>query len=349
MRTVADNMGLYRTGYVTADMRENGNSVRSPRRRSRMLHVANGTSVTDTLALTDLPGGRSIWADPLYEGPVPAGLTDEELVDVRTRFLLGADGVQEDAWNDLRRWRRVIDDHESYDELVLWFEHDLFDQLNLTQLFSYLRLRPQVGRTVSLICINSFPGHPDFHGLGELKAEELASLFDTRHSVTDAEYAVAERAWQAFRAPTPEALDEFRRSDSSALPYLAPALGRFLEDYPSTRDGLSRTERNLLRLAEEGLPLARAFPRMHKGEEAYYIGDTSFISLIEELSRTSPPLVEVVDRSIALTPEGRELLDGRRDRVSYGLDRWMGGVHLKTGETLLWRWDEEKSQVTTDR
>jgi hypothetical protein len=316
---------------------------------SRMLHVANGTSVTDTLALTGIPGQLSIWADPLYDGPVPSGLSDEALVEVRTRFLLGENGPQDDDWNDLRRWRKVIDDHDSYDELVLWFEHDLFDQLNLIQLLSYLRLRPPVGRTVSLICINAFPGHPDFKGLGELPADELASLFDTRHSVTDAEYAIAERAWQAFREPTPEALDEFRRSDTAALPYLAPALERFLEDYPSTRDGLSRTERQLLRVAEEGLPLARAFPRMHKGEDAYYIADESFVALIEELSRMSPPLVEVAGRSLGLTAEGRELLAGRRDRVSYGLDRWMGGVHLKTGETPIWRWNAEKSQVTTDK
>ena len=316
---------------------------------SRMLHVANGTSVTDTLALTGISGQLSIWADPLYDGPVPGGLSDDELVEVRTRFLLGENGVRGDDWNDLRRWRRVIEDYDSYDELVLWFEHDLFDQLNLIQLLSYLRLRPPVGKTVSLICINAFPGHPDFKGLGELPADELASLFDARHTVTDAEYALAERAWQAFREPTPEALDEFLRSDTSALPYLARSLERFLEDYPSRRDGLSRTERNLLRLAEEGLPLARAFPRMHKGENAYYLSDESFMALIEELSGTSPPLVEVVDRSLALTAEGREILAGRRDRTSYGLDRWMGGVHLKTGETPMWRWDEEKFQVATDK
>ena len=314
---------------------------------SQILHVANGTSVTDTLALTGIPGMRSIWADPLHEGPVPGGLTDDELVDVRTRFLLGTDAPGEDRWNDLRRWREVIDDHASFDELVLWFEHDLFDQLNLIQLLSHLRLRPPFGRAVSLICINSFPGHPDFHGLGELPAEELASLFETRHPVMDAEYALAERAWQAFREPTPEALDEFRRSDTSALPYLARALERFLEDYPSTRDGLSRTERRLLSAAEEGLPIARAFPRMHHGEDAYYIGDESFMTLIEELSNTSPPLVEIADRSISLTAEGREVLAGRRDRVSYGLDRWMGGVRLKTGETPIWRWNGEK--VTTGK
>lgn len=313
-----------------------------------MLHVANGTSVTDTLALTGIPGARSIWADPLHDGPVPGGLTDDELVEVRTRYHLGDREPDEDRWNDLRRWREVIDDHGSYDELVLWFEHDLFDQLNLIQLLSYLRLPPPVGKTVSLICINSFPGHPDFHGLGELPAQELASLLETRHPVIDAEYALAERAWQAFREPTPEALDEFRRSDTSALPYLARALERFLEDYPSTRDGLSRTERRLLSVAEEGLPFARAFRRMHQGEDAYYIGDESFMALIEELSLMSPPLVEIDDRSIALTAEGREVLAGRRDRVAYGLDRWMGGVHLKTGETTIWRWDEEKGSVQSE-
>src|SRR5688572_29560213 len=233
MRTVAATMGLYTTGYVTAARPENGN-LALPLRSSRILHVANGTSVTDTLALTGIPGARSIWADPLHDGPVPAGLTDDELVEVRTRYHLGDREPEADRWNDLRRWREVIEDHGSYDELVLWFEHDLFDQLNLIQLLSYLRLRPPVGKIVSLICINSFPGHPDFHGLGELPAQELASLLETRHPVIDAEYALAERAWQAFREPTPEALDEFRRSDTSALPYLGRALDRFLEDYPST-------------------------------------------------------------------------------------------------------------------
>src|SRR5262245_9656761 len=203
---------------------------------TRMLHVANGTSVTDTLALTGIQGALSIWADPLHDGPVPAGLSDDELVEVRTRYLLGRDGAQEDSehWNDLLEWRRVMDNHQSYDELVLWFEHDLFDQLNLIQLFSYLRMRPPAGRIVSLICIDSFPGHHHFHGLGELTAPELASLFETRHPVSGNEYELAERAWQAFREPTPEGLDRIRRSESLAMPYLSRALERFLEEYPST-------------------------------------------------------------------------------------------------------------------
>ena len=78
----------------------------------------------------------------MYEGPVPGGLSDAELVEVRTRHLSGQYGqVDVDAVNDLRNWRVAIERHESYEELILWFEHDLFDQLNLVQLLTCIRER----------------------------------------------------------------------------------------------------------------------------------------------------------------------------------------------------------------
>ena len=59
---------------------------------------------------------------------------------------------------DLTQWRAAIDDHDTYDELVLWFEHDLFDQLNLIQLLSHLGMRPS--KPVTMVQIDSYPGHP---------------------------------------------------------------------------------------------------------------------------------------------------------------------------------------------
>ena len=178
-----------------------------------------------------------------------------------------------DPANDLRQWRATIERHESYDELILWFEHDLFDQLNLIQLLTWIRDYLPAAKPVSLICIGSFPGRPDFKGLGELTPDELASLLETRQPVSDPHYEVARRAWRAFREPTPEALDDLRQDDTSALPYLAPAITRFFQEYPWTTDGLSRTERRLLELANgDGIALWTAFPRMHDGEEVYFSG-----------------------------------------------------------------------------
>jgi hypothetical protein len=307
-----------------------------------------------------IPGRRSIWADPLYEGPVPGGLTDDELLDVRRRFLAGpAEASNVDPVNDLRRWREVIAAHESYDELVLWFEHDLFDQLNLIQVLCWIRNRVPASK-VSLICIGSLQGHPRFKGLGELSPEELAPLFETRRRVDAAEYDLAHRAWESFREKSPEALDALRQTDTSALPYLAPALERFLQEYPWTGDGLSRSERRLLRLAERGpIALKAAFPRMHDDENAYYITDGSLDDLATALAFTSPPLVTLARDSeaggsdllvgiVTLMDAGREVLAGRRDRVGCGLDRWLGGVHLQDDDAL-WRWDEDRRRIVRIR
>src|SRR5262249_43486806 len=152
----------------------------------------------------------------------------------RRQYLAGPGDLTWRAWtgpdltldpvNDMREWRAAIKRHEMYDELLLWFEHDLFDQLNLIQLLTWIHTHLPRTKPVSLICIGEFPGRPDFKGLGELTPDELASLVETRQRVDDRQYELATRAWQAFRAPTPEALDTLRQGETTALPYLAAAL-----------------------------------------------------------------------------------------------------------------------------
>ena len=83
------------------------------------------------------------------------------------RFIAsGLDVTPEAVAADLRHWRAVVDDHAAYDELVLWFEHDLFDQLNLIQLLSRVGRDRVVPKPVSLISIDSYPGHPQLQGPG---------------------------------------------------------------------------------------------------------------------------------------------------------------------------------------
>jgi hypothetical protein len=138
---------------------------------------------------------------------VPGDVSDEALVEVRARHLAdGTDHSYQDTLATLRRWRTLVDEHAAYDELVLWYEHDLFDQLNLIQLLHRIGQTVLGAKPVSLICIGAFPGRPKFKGLGELTPDELASLVETRRPVTATECALAERAWQAFRAPDPRPL-----------------------------------------------------------------------------------------------------------------------------------------------
>jgi hypothetical protein len=188
-----------------------------------------------------------------------------------------------------------------------------------------------------------------------LTPAELASLLPQRQQVTAAQYAVAELAWRAFRHDTPLPLDALLRTDTSALPFLGAALERFLQDYPWTSDGLSRTERRLLQLASAGpVEMTSLFPRMHEGETAYYVTDTSLADLVGRLSGMSPPLLtstpdgavaRVLQGAVIITEAGLRVLSGRDWTATTPVDRWYGGVHLEAGRDG-WRWDDAHGRIT---
>ena len=325
---------------------------------TRFHHVTNGTSTTTSIESAALPGSCSIWADPLHDGPVPADLSDRELMEMRAAHLADGEHTVATVMEELERWRAAIDDASTHDELVLWYEHDLFDQLNLIQVLDRLGSSGAPARRVSLVCIGSFPGRPDFRGLGELEPDDIASLFPKRQPIVEAQLSLAARAWSAFRSPDPRAIEALLLTDTEALSFLAPALGRHLEELPSTRYGLSRFELSILDLArDETVSIWDAFHRVSNGETAFYLADLSFWRLVESLAAPASEnaLLDVRLESsrggtlprgqLSLTETGRAVLAGYVDRVAaVGIDRWLGGVHLE-GRGPTWRLDDASRRV----
>ena len=319
-----------------------------------LLHVANGHATTGLIELSSVPGRAMVWCDPLYDGPVPGNVSDDELLRIRARFLAGSDEDVDDVTADLRYWRTAIE-QQDYDELVLWYEHDLFDQLNLIQILTHLG-RARIARPVTVVSIDAFPGHPDFKGIGELEPSDIPHLFEMRKPISEAQIALSERAWRAYRSDDPRQIETLLASDTSVLPFLSRALRRHLEEFPSDTNGLSRSEQRMLEQALDGpADLRRAFPRMHDGERGFYITDSMFIERAQALAESSPSLLTLhtdgdEPRSFpkgefALTDTGREVLAGEKDRLRVcGIDRWFGGVHLN-GRGPAWRWSRDREAL----
>lgn len=61
----------------------------------------------------------------------------------------------------------VLERYREHDEVVLWFEHDLFDQTLLIYLLQWLAARERGAVSINLVCIDSFPGVHPFKGLGQ--------------------------------------------------------------------------------------------------------------------------------------------------------------------------------------
>lgn len=267
------------------------------------LHVANGHCTTRLIEAAGLPGRTSIWADALHDGPVP-DLADEQLIRIRAEFIAdGLDLSADEVEADLKQWRAIVDDDDRYDELVLWFEHDLFDQLNLIQLLARIGRDRPIRKPASLVSIDRYPGHPDFKGLGQLTPADIAALYGTRRPVTPQQLALAAAAWDAFRSGQRARIDALLSGDTSALPFLAPALRRHLAEAPSDPGGLTRSERRLIeQLARGPLDIHEAFAGMHAGETAYYITDLCFWQMVTGLASRSPALIAI---DVGATAAGR--------------------------------------------
>jgi redox-sensitive transcriptional activator SoxR len=327
----------------------------APTSRPSLLHITNGESAGNTLRQTTLGGAVLPWQDVLHEGPVPA-LPRQELLRTRARFLADCGwGRQQALLSSFeRRDRQLLEALRDDRQVVLWFEHDLYDQL---QLLDVLALAHTEEAAPELIVIGSFSGKPSFAGLGELTASELETLWPSRGRATPAALEAATSAWAALQSPEPTTLAAWATRDTAQLPFLAPALRRLLEELPAQADGLSGTERRALHAVAAGAhsPPA-AFVAAQRLEEAPFLGDSWFYRALSALGQGKTRFVETDDGTplppppplsdsqhyarlrLRLTATGEHALRGEVDRVELlDLDRWIGGTHITPDNT--WRWD----------
>jgi hypothetical protein len=293
------------------------------------------------------------WRDVLHEGPVPVTDSLADLTDIRANYLARDGGDLDQTRTILQARDRGLASSASFDRIVLWFEHDLYDQLQLLQVLDWFSLQREEEGSLRLVQASDF--------LGNQTPESILGFRELELEVTEQQLALASEAWAAFRAPTPEPWAELLKRDLSALPYLRASVQRMLEELPGA-DGLSRTERQSLAvLAEGGTTPVALFAAVQRQEEAAFMGDWSFFGLLNDLALARKPLIDglmgapfrpngsrstqpYLQSTLTLTPFGAEVLAHRADHAAQNrIDRWWGGTHL-TNE-CLWRWDAREAKL----
>ena len=321
-----------------------------------MLHIHNGDSAADTARNSGIPGEHLAWREALVCGPAPGELSEDEFRDMRARHLAKAYGVSlEKCERELREQEEALARCSDHEEVVLWFEDDLFCQVHLIYLLDWFAHR-ELGKTrLSLICIGEFRGVQNFHGLGQLNEEQLRSLFPQRTEITSPQLDLGTKAWQAYSSPDAANLVSLLDSDMFALPFLKSALGKHLRRFPSTHNGLGRIENAGLELIAAGhREFKSLFPAFTRRESEYGFGDAQFYLEIKRLANASVPLLTqsngdgsamdpaaMLLSSFEITEHGKAALNGNEDFViKNGIDIWLGGVHLD-GKEAAWRWEEQ--------
>ena len=321
------------------------------------LHVRCGSDIHGALKHAGFCGRFLEFSDPYCQGPVRR-LDRDAFIEERAAFVDAAYG--EHGASHRERLRAQYDDLDRagrFERIVLWFEHDAFDQLILAYVLSRL---PRVAAAVpiELICVDHVPGVERFIGLGQLSPAELIDLWNGhRRDVTTADHDAARLAWDALRDDNPARLAELAGDGNRAMRIMARALRRHLQELPDARDGLGLTQRLVLEIVEgEGpIPAGQVFRRlMMEREPLPFLGDLMFWHVVQDLATTREPVIafdtDSRDQSwprkkLSIESAGRCILRGDTDYLDlYDGRRWVGGIEVNRNGTTP-RWDRESDRL----
>ena len=324
------------------------------------LIITNGEAAVGLLRAAGMCDAAFAWNDVLHEGPVPLTSDLLSLSKIRADYFAGLGDIQADVVHDRFAARdRAFVRHRNFDRVALWFEQDLYDQLQLIQLLD--EMSGPRGRGEGLFLMQA-PSH-----IGARSADTIASLRELEEEVTLDQRALARAAWAAYRQPQPRAWAGLLEAGTGALPHLRAAIARSVQDLPQPGTGLSRTQAQILLAVSKGADAPHILFRVvQQLEQAVFMGDLSFWRWIDGLAFAPVPLIAGVREGgiaaarhreevhaylmakLSVSDAGRAVLAGKADFTALNpIDRWLGGTHLTKDN--MWRWDEAAGTLIAPR
>jgi hypothetical protein len=298
-----------------------------------VIHIHNGDVTAMLARRSGLEGEHLPFRETLVAGPIP----QDDWLETRARFL--ADAYGENLLrvrNDLLEQERALDAVAAHDEVVLWFEHDLFCLVNFLYLLQRMARHPRV---TAVWCDQP---------IGTREEGDLHPLFDSRRAVTPRMFAAADRGWAAYSSPDPRALNSVIANDDPDFPFLRTGLELHAMRFPSTRNGLGAVEARALDLIAAGASeFVAVFDAFNTDVPRYGLGDGEFYRVLWRLANVAVPMLTMTKGEgpasppkalFAVTPAGEKVMAGQADFLDLnGTDFWLGGAHLTNGKA--WRWD----------
>lgn len=304
---------------------------------NKLLHVLNGDCTLAIMNKQQMAGDKVVWREVLCEGKTVPQVGSKGFWAERTDFF---EAFFEAAPNQFRKW--TIEEFEKlyrfrdYEEVVLWFEHDLFCQINMVALLSWFANQDRGNTRIALVCLGNHPDYEDMISLGEIHPKYYPELFNNRKTLHQKDLNEALRVWNCYCSDDPA--DLLKLKINGSFPYLKKALKAHLKRFPSVKNGLNIIENDILNLAAQGQKNPHKIVGQLLENYSYYgFGDLQYYSYFKRLM----PLFEEKD-GLQLNELGKDIQKGKKDFLKLQLAKsaYLGGARMEQ-----YRWDETRKAL----
>lgn len=182
------------------------------------VHVLPGDALTETFLETEIEGEIVVCRECLVEGDVKAE-TLEEFWQKRARFIEKTHGGNAETYfvQVAGEFEKLFTEAQRGAEINLWFEYELFCQVNYWFALYLLRdCKTKIYRVAPVV----LGENEIWKGFGGLSAADLQGCFASRVEISASDAALGADLWQAFQNADYETLENLSKNESPAFPLL---------------------------------------------------------------------------------------------------------------------------------
>lgn len=234
-------------------------------------HLLNGDCLAEQLKETNLQGEAIIFRECLVEGNLAANDLNE-FWQTRATYLSETYEVPVDTYfsKTVAEFEKLhaVPDHS---EVCLWFEHDLFCQVNRWFVLAILAERTNL--QVFSVDPPLKDGVHTWEGFGVATAAGLQAAYASRQQLTTEDLQLGADLWAAFQQQVLAALKALSTSKSPNFPFLESVVQAHLDRFP-TDQNLGRPERAVKAILNgQNLPFETVFSEFSQREGIYGFSD----------------------------------------------------------------------------
>ncbi len=292
---------------------------------SSQLHITNGDSFTQKLKTLKLKGDIITWREMLCEGKTETNVGSESFWKTRFDFLHKNYKVSK-SWfveKTLKEYRSLCN-HKQQDQIILWFEYDLFCQINMLAVLSWLKKHRRYAE-IHLVCIGDEDETNRLYRLNDLSDEQLLNSYENKVKLSQNDVEYADYVWQLYCSDSPIRLENLIDYDNYQFDYLSDAIKVHLRRFPTIKNGLNELENRVLEFSVQQKPKSKKelLSSLLQNQGFYGFGDTQYERVITNLR----PLFTSFN-PVRLSRKGKEILEGKTNYYSQIRDNedYLGGA-----------------------
>lgn len=246
-------------------------------------NILNGDSLAYSFSEAQIEGDLIVMREALIDGNL-SGSNLQDFWHSRAKYF----GVADAEYNDkvISEFEKIMNAPDN-SQFNLWFEYDLFCQVNMWFVISIINSLP-VKKSVYAV-YTSYLDRNDklfWNGFGPAKSNQLQACYADKILLSDADLQLGQKLWTAYKSGNLKKLGHLAEDRSAAFPYLKEVVKAHIDRFPT--DGTNGRPEKVIEDITKNIStdFGEVFKEFCKRESIYGFGDTQVKHLYDKIMRS---------------------------------------------------------------